>query len=85
MYSWKETFCNSVDVGINNYVTLGVGLLLVFSRLKLEIAQLNDVLTGLTFSYVAHVFFLGGGEVQPLETCGIFLTKRKVSRKIWVE
>ncbi len=30
-------------------------------------------------------FFWGGGEVQPLETCGIFLTKRKVSRRIWVE
>jgi hypothetical protein len=31
-------------------------LFLVFSRLKLEIAQLNDDLTGLTFSCVAHVF-----------------------------
>ncbi len=45
---------------------------LVFSRLKLEIAQLNDVLTGLTFSCVTHVF-----KCNRLRLVAFFLQKEK--------
>jgi len=52
----EKTFCDSMDERIN-WVTVGVKLLFVFSRLKLEIAQLNYGLTGLIFFLALHMFF----------------------------